>query len=122
MLFRSTDALKQIFWSLDHQTDDEIIERAYPAITSAGVNFSNQDVRREFVQEYRRVKLELIAQVPNLAKYELMPRDQSPDHNLSLAAWLVRNQVKALGTERMVFMDFEAPIEIEALMLPDALM
>ena len=122
MCFRSTEALKQIFWSLDHQTDDEIIERAYPAITAAGANVSSHNVRQEFVQDYRRAKLELIAQVPNLAKYELMSKDQAPDQNLSLAAWLVRNQVKALGTERMVFMDFEAPIEFEALMLPDAVM
>ena len=83
---------------------------------------TSQKVRQDFVRDYRRAKLELIAQVPNLVKYEVMSRDQSPDENLSLAAWLVRNQVKALGTERMVFMDFEAPIEFEALMLPDDIM
>ena len=122
MLFRLQDAPKRIFWSLDHQTDEDIIEHAYPAIRRAGSSLNTVAVRADFLRKYKKAKLELIAKCTHLKGYELAQPDQIPTLEGSLAQWLVRNQSRALGTEQATFMDFRAPIEIEALIVPNNLL
>ena len=120
--FRNTDTPKRIFWSKDHQTDEEIIEEVYPAIRHANTSLNTVAVRNKLIRDYRKAKLELIAESPNLQGYELVQDDQMPTDNMSLATWLVRNQTKVMTSERMVFMDFKAPLEFEAVLVPKSAM
>ena len=53
--------------------------------------------------------------------YEPVQDDQFPSPDGSIAAWLMKNQTKAMASEQMRFMDFQAPIEMEALIIPSAL-
>ena len=116
--FRLENAPKRIFWSIDHQTDDEIIELAYPAIKKAKTSLNTAKARADFLAEYKKAKLALIAKCPHLTNYEMVQTDQLPSKDLSLAAWLIRNQTRAFATEEITFMDFRAPIELEALVVP----
>ena len=120
--FRVTNAPKRIFWSVDHQTDADIIERAYPTLRAAGISLNNPADRKKFVADYRKAKLQLIVEQSNLEGYELLQDDQLPDTEVNLSTWLIKNQTKALASEDMVFMDFRAPIEIEAFLVPDSVM
>ena len=117
-LFRNTDAPKRIFWSKDHQTDEEIIEEVYPAIRNANTSLNTVANRNKLIQDYRKAKLELIAECPNFQGYELVQDDQLPTDTVSLAAWLVKNQTKSMASENTVFMDFKAPLEFEAMLVP----
>ena len=54
--------------------------------------------------------------------YELLPADQMPNTDENVATWLIKNQTKALATEKMTFMDFRAPIEIEAFIVSESVM
>ena len=116
------DAPKRIFWFLDHQTDEEIIEQAYPAIRQAGSSLNTVAVRADFLRKYKKAKLELMAKCSHLQGYELAQSDQIPNSEVSLAQWLIRNQTRAFGTEKATFMDFQAPIELEALIVPKNLL
>ena len=89
---------------------------------AAGITLNNQLDRNKFVADYRKAKLQLIAEQSNLEGYELLQDDQLPDREVNMATWLIKNQTKALASEEMVFMDFRAPIEIEAFLVPDSIM
>ena len=104
---------KRIFWSKDHQSDADIIERAYPALQKANIKLSKESDRAKFVAEYRREKLRLIVDQAKLDGFELASNDQLPSDKTLLTTWLIRNQSKALTDDRQVFMDFRAPIEFE---------
>ena len=121
-MFRLQDAPKRIFWSVDHQTDEEIIEQSYPEIRRAGSSLNTVAVRSDFLIKYKKAKLELIAKCSHLQGYELAPPDQIPTQDLALAQWLIRNQSRAFGTNQVTFLDFRAPIEIEALIVPNNLL
>ena len=91
---------------------------AYPAIKKAKTSLNTAKARADFLVEYKKAKLALIAKCPHLINYELVQSDQLPATDLSLAAWLIRNQTRAFATEEVTFMDFRAPIELEALIVP----
>ena len=117
-----TSPLKRVFFSLDHQSDEQILARAEPALERADVVMATEKDRKDFVDQYRREKLKLIMQQLNLPEYELVSDDQMPSRDITMAAWLIRNQTKALATEKMILLDFRAPIEFEAFLVPDDIM
>ena len=106
----------------DHQTNDDIIERAFPALQKAGVRLTSTQDRELFCTEYRKLKLSTVAKTLEGHGYELISETQAPEKDCMLATWLIKNQTKALATEEMTFLDFRAPIEIQALMLSDNVM
>ena len=118
IIFRTENAPKIIFWSNDHQTDEQIIEAVTPAIRRAGTSLTTVTARKKFLSDYKRAKLEIIAKCPDLKGYEVVESDQRPSDDLSLAAWLIKNQTRAMASERQTFMDFQAPVEFEALLVP----
>ena len=120
--FRTQNTVKRIFWSLDHQTDDEILDATYRELEQANIKLQNSLVKRNFCENYRRAKTELIAKNPNLIGYEMVQPDQMPGDDEILAAWLIKNQTKAITSSDSVIMDFRAPIEMEALLVPQNLM
>ena len=91
---------------------------AYPEIRKAKSSLATAKAKADFLAEYKKAKLALITKCPHLNNYELVQSDQLPSKDLSLAAWLIRNQTRAFGTEEATFMDFRAPIELEALIVP----
>ena len=107
---------------MDHHDDATMIEEATPELARAGVSLHSAEARADFLAQYKRAKLELVAKSNLLSEYELVKDDQMPELDTSLAAWLVRNQSKAMASEKMVFIDFRAPIEIEALLISDDIM
>ena len=118
VVFRSVSSMKRIFWSVDHQTDNEILDATKDELARADIALETGNDRRLFIQQYKRAKLQLISESPHLEGYELTPPDQLPNDDMILAAWLVQNQTKAISAPDMAFMDFKAPIEIEALLVP----
>ena len=78
--------------------------------------------KADFIDQYRKEKLKLVMERLNQPGYELVNEDQLPSRDITIAAWLIRNQTKALATEKMIFLDFRAPIEIEAFLVPDDIM
>ena len=107
---------------LDHQDDATIIEMATPDLRKAGVSLYSPESRTSFLAQYKKAKLDLIAKNPLFRAYELVNEDQRPTTDTTLASWLIRNQAKALASEKMVFIDFRAPIEWEALLVSDDVM
>ena len=107
---------------MDHQTDNEILDASKEELSRAGIALETGQDRRLFVHQYKKAKLQLIAQSPHLEGYELVQPDQAPSDDMILAAWLVQNQSKAISSPEMAFMDFRAPIEIEALLVPQNLL
>ena len=122
MLFRLTNAPNRIFAMLDHQDDATIIEMATPDLRKAGVSLHSQESRKTFLAQYKKAKLDLIVKNPLFGAYELVNEDQRPTKDTTLASWLIRNQAKAMASEKMVFIDFRAPIEWEALLVSDDVM
>ena len=118
LIFRNINEPKRIFWFKDHQTDSDIVEEVYPYLRQAGTSISTVEVRSKLIRDYKKAKLELISQCEHLQGYELVQDDQLPADSMALSAWLVRNQTRAMATEQVVFMDFKAPLEIEALLVP----
>ena len=98
------------------------MEQAYPAIRRAKSSLNTVAARADFLQKYKKAKLNLIARCPHLKGYELAQPDQLPNSDIPLAQWLIRNQTRAFGTDKVTFMDFQAPIEIEALIVPNNLL
>ena len=86
------------------------------------LDLNSNAVKASAIQEYRKAKLELVASSTHLQGYELVQPDQMPTDDLILAAWLIRNQTKALTSPDKTFMDFRAPIEFEALIMPQNLL
>ena len=80
------------------------------------------EARNKFVQDYRMAKLQLMVEQAKLDGYELLPADQMPAKDENVATWLIKNQTKALASEKMTFLDFRAPIEIEAFIISDSMM
>ena len=119
---RTQNTTKRIFWSLDHQTDDEILDLTQKELEKAQVKLQDATAKRSFIDNYRRAKTEIIAKSDHLAGYELVQADQMPSNTEILAAWLIKNQTKAILSTDNVVMDFRAPIEIEALLAPQNLM
>ena len=114
--------MKRIFWSVDHQTDNEILDSTKQDLERADITLETVQDRKSFLQQYKRAKLQIIAESPHLDGYELVQPDQLPSEDMILAAWLVQNQSKAISSPEMAFMDFRAPIEIEALLVPQNLL
>ena len=106
----------------DHQTNDDIIERSFAALQQAGVKLNSPKDQEAFCAEYRKIKLEAIASMLKNHGYEIISANQMPEKDCVLATWLIKNQTKALATEEMTFLDFRAPIEMQALMLSDNVM
>lgn len=66
--------------------------------------------------------MHLIAKLPPFSDYTVVNDDQTLTDETVLASWLVKNQAKSLTKENSSFIDFRAPVEFEALMVPDELM
>ena len=107
---------------MDHHDDASMIEEAYPELNKAGVSLSSADSRSSFLAQYKRAKLEMIAKLPSFTDYEIVKDDQMPTQDTTMAAWLIRNQSKIISMEKTAFLDFRAPIEIEALLVSDDVM
>ena len=120
--YRAATAVKRVFYTVDHQTDEQILRRAEPALERADIVIADENDQKLFVDFYRREKLKLIMSQLNQSEYEMVQEDQLPTRDLTMAAWLIKNQTKALATEKMTFLDFRAPIEIEAFLVPDDVM
>ena len=104
---------------LDHQDDATIIEMATPELRKVGASLYSQESRNAFLSQYKKAKLDLIVKNPLFGAYELVNEDQRPTKDTTLASWLIRNQAKAMTSEKMIFIDFRAPIEWEALLVSD---
>ena len=107
---------------MDHQDDASTIEDAMVDLHKFKVSLHTAEARNAFLSQYKRAKLDLIANSASFTDYEIVKDDQMPNHDTTLAAWLVKNQNKAMTSEKMVFLDFRAPIEIEALLVSDDVM
>ena len=104
---------------MDHQDDAAIIEDATVDLRKFKVSLHSAEARTSFLAQYKRAKLEMIVQSDPFTDYEIVKDEQMPTMETTLAAWLIRNQAKAMLSEKQVFLDFRAPIEIEALMVSD---
>ena len=122
LLFRIANAPKRVFFSVDHQTDEQILKRTEPALERDDIVLATEQDKNNFVDQYRKEKLKLIMEQLNHPEYEMVQEDQLPTRGITMAAWLIRNQTKALATEKMIFLDFRAPIEFEAFLVPDDIM
>ena len=107
---------------MDHHDDATMIEDVTPELARAGITLHSAEARKSFLAQYKRAKLEMIAKSNSFIDYEIVKDDQMPNLDMSLAAWLIRNQQKAMASENMTFIDFRAPIEIEALLVSDDVM
>ena len=121
-LFRLTNAPNRIFAMMDHQDDATIIKAAAPELAKANVTLESTESRLSFLSQYKRAKLELIARSKSFADYEIVKDDQMPSKDTTLAAWLIKNQSKAIAANKTTFIDFRAPIEWEALLVSDDVM
>ena len=107
---------------LDHQDDATLIKEVAPELAKANVTLETAESRKSFLSQYKRAKLELIARSRSFADYEIVKDDQMPTQETSLAAWLIKNQSKAIAANKTAFFDFRAPIEWEALLVSDDVM
>ena len=111
-----------MFWSKDHQENHILVEKAIPAAREAGVDLTKPSVRDCFIHHYNKMKLDLITSHPNLpSSYQLVQEDQSPDFGTMFGSWLIQNQAKTVANDKMVMLNFNAPIEFEALMIPNSI-
>ena len=108
---------------MDHVTDDQILAPAIFLDGQAKIHLEDQNNRSELIRQLRKAKTNLFMASPKLKKnYEAVQEDQYPSPDVPLAAWLMKNQTKAMANEQLQFMDFRAPIEMECLILPSKAM
>ena len=107
---------------MDHQDDASIIEDAAADLRKENVSLHSSEARNSFLAQYKRAKLDRIVKLTSFADYEIVNDNQMPNVDTTLAAWLIRNQTKVLTSEKTVFLDFRAPIELEALLVSDDVM
>ena len=89
----------------------------------AGVNIHQVAQREEFLWQYKKVVTKLRADSVALKiHYEMVQDDQYITPNTTVAEWLIKNQNKVMNAENLCFMDFQAPIEIEAMILPNSIL
>ena len=107
---------------MDHQDDATLLEEAKSDLAKVNITLGSNESRKAFLTQYKRAKLELIAKSPFFTDYEIVNDDQMPSSDTTLAAWLIRNQSKAIAANKTVFIDFRAPIEWEVLLVSDDVM
>ena len=87
------------------------------------MDITQSPTREEFLRQHHKARTLLMTRSDHLkSEYEPVQDDQFPLPDGSIASWLMKNQTKAMASEQMRFMDFQAPIEMEALIIPGALM
>ena len=74
---------------------------------------------RKTLADIKLAKLQLIAD--NLDGYQAVNAESFPEDD-TFNEWLIRNQNSALGLGNPILADFHRPIEMEMLLLPNALM
>lgn len=122
-MFRAKIDRKRIFWSQDHNQDELVVQQAATKAAQENIDLTQDLLREDFLRQYWKARTLLMAQSePLKAEYEPVQEDQYPTPNGTIAAWLMKNQTKSMASEQMRFMDFQAPIEMEALIMPSALM
>ena len=115
--FRTKLTKKQAFWSLDHNSMGSIVAKATPDATSAGVDLEIASNQEDFLWQYRKecTKLRIDALTQG---YEMVSDDQMPTNDITFAGWLLKNQIKISDNGQQNIMDFQAPIELEIMILP----
>ena len=88
----------------------------------AGRKLGNDQHIDNLINEIKLNKLKLIAEIPELKNdYQAVDKDQFPGE-VDFFHWLISTQNQALGLGKPVMADFHRPIQIEMLLLPNALM
>ena len=113
---------KRVFWSQDHNQDAQIIQATNFLSPQDRVDVNQSPIKEEFLRQHHKARTLLMTQSDHLkSEYEPVQDDQFPSPDGSIASWLMKNQTKAMASEQMRFMDFQAPIEMEALIVPGAI-
>ena len=108
---------------MDHNQDEMTLESAKTAAEQEGIDLTKSAVKEEYLRLYQKAKTALLANSEHLNEnYEMVQDDQYPLPGMQIASWLMKNQNKAVATEQMRFMDFQAPIEMECLIVPSLIL
>ena len=81
----------------------------------------NKDQTKNFIEKIKLEKLKMIASIPELSDYQAADEENCPK-NTQFFEWLVQTQNQALGNNKPVMADFNRPILMEMLLLPDRLL
>ena len=73
------------------------------------------------LESSKLAQLQMLNGISELSEYQAVGREQSPK-GLKFYEWLIQSQNIALGLGKPVLADFQRPIELEMLLLPDAIM
>ena len=102
---------------MDHNSNATILAGAMESAQRAGANLELASLQEDFLWQYRKVVTELRTRMLH-DKYEMVANDQVPDREITFAGWLLKNQVKITDSGQQNIMDFQAPIELEVLIVP----
>ena len=87
----------------------------------AGKKLGKDEHIDKVIDQIKLAKLQLIAEIPELSDYQSVDKDQFPG-DVDFFQWLITTQNQALGLGKPVMADFHRPIQMEMLLLPNALM
>ena len=106
---------------------NRVIEEAIPSARPQSVDLTQPAIRDEFYFRYQYEKTKLVAgqlasKSPDAKgpEYQTMHQSQEPDRNIMFGSWLIKNQAKTITSEGMMALNFQAPIEIEILIVPNS--
>ena len=110
-----------MFHYQDHSSDDTLAVLIATATRMAGKKLGKDEHIDKIIDEIKLTKLKLIAEIPELTDYQSVEKDQFPGE-VDFFQWLIETQNQALGLGKPVMADFHRPIQLEMLLLPNALM
>ena len=101
-------------------TEDSLANKVNQAAQKAKVGLDDQktDIAMD---SYKLAQLLILNGIAELEEYQAVGREQLPKEQ-KFYEWLIQSQNIALGLGKPVLADFQRPIELEMLLLPDAIM
>ena len=118
--FRGVKEKKLMFHFQNSNTADMLANLVNQSAQKANVGLDDQ--RTEMAMEsFKLSQLLILDDIPELSDYQAVGREQLPK-NQKFYEWLIQSQNIALGLGKPVLADFQRPIELEMLLLPDAIM
>ena len=95
------------------------LKRAVAIADNAGTPMTKESQKKRFLREMQYHQLQLAKEVSILDPYEAPEKHEVPDIEMTLLAYLLRQQNQTLMSDKPVLLDFKAPLEIDLILLND---
>ena len=109
-----------MFHFQNSSTNDSLANKINQAAQKSKIGLDDQRTEMA-VESFKLAQLQILKDLPELSDYQAVGREQLPGDK-KFYEWLIQSQNIALGLGKPVLADFQRPIELEMLLLPDAIM